>query len=323
MEATSGKKWLEVNRSEPCAICAKPDWCKRSTNGKWCLCQRMESGRPGQSSGWLHALDGELRLPVIQTKAEAEPVIDWTVLAVRLRTNRTETSTSGNERTVDVEQERERLAARIGVTTAALASLWVGYGYEERYGKEQAFWSFPERNHEGRVVGIVRRIDKSGTGLADKKLSMKGGKGGVYYEPLWYTRKGPVFIAEGGSDTAALVSMGLAAIGRPSCTGGVRYLKELLAKYKKPVIVLGERDEQAEKRGTVVGCPLDCEGCLHCFPGKKGAIVVAAQLSLALKRSVEIVFPPAGFKDVRDWYRSNPTAKAVDWLGAIEGKGKA
>lgn len=327
MEATSGTKWPEVSRSEPCVVCGKKSWCKRSPNGKWSLCRRVESDKPGMGDGWLHSLNGERRLPVIQIKEEAEPVIDWTVFATRLRSNRDHELTNKQVISINAEEERQRLAAKIGVKVESLQALWVGYGIEEgvsKYGKpwKQEYWSFPERNHQGRVTGIVRRIDKSGTGLPDKKLSMKGGRSGVYYEPLWFTRSGPVYIAEGGSDTAALISMGASAIGRPSCSSA-KCLVDLLGKYKKPIRVLAERDEHPENRGQIKSCPLDCEGCSHCWPGKKGAEVVAGRLVAALpKHKIEVWFPPHGFKDVREFYQHNPTATSTDWQAAIQQEGR-
>ena len=63
---------------------------------------------------------------------------------------------------------------------------------------------------DGRIIGINRRF-RDGS-----KKHLKGTKRGLTYAEDWATTDGPILLPEGGSDTAALLTMGLAAIGRPS-----------------------------------------------------------------------------------------------------------
>jgi len=56
---------LRVSRREPCPICGHPDWCRVSPDGRFVLCNRIDSGRPaqGKGGGWLHWVDGAARPP--------------------------------------------------------------------------------------------------------------------------------------------------------------------------------------------------------------------------------------------------------------------
>jgi hypothetical protein len=57
------RNFLRVNRHNPCPICAKPDWCLISTDGKAVICARVESPRVAGSAGWLHPLDRGITPP--------------------------------------------------------------------------------------------------------------------------------------------------------------------------------------------------------------------------------------------------------------------
>jgi hypothetical protein len=36
--------YARVNRHHPCPVCAKPDNCSVSEDGKWCICGRVTEG---------------------------------------------------------------------------------------------------------------------------------------------------------------------------------------------------------------------------------------------------------------------------------------
>lgn len=61
------------------------------------------------------------------------------------------------------------LAEQLGVSAASLAALGIGWLPGE------ACWTFPERDAEGKIIGLVRRF-KNG-----KKISVEGGKRGLTY----------------------------------------------------------------------------------------------------------------------------------------------
>lgn len=182
---------------------------------------------------------------------------------------------------------RRALAQALGLPVEAFAAVpLLGAGPGGRY------WTFPECDAGGAVVGVNRRFPDG-----SKKL-MAGGKRGLTLAGGWRERPGPVFLVEGASDTLALTAAGLCAVGRPSNTGGVRLLARLLRDWlaDRGVVVVGENDRKPD--GS--------------WPGRDGAEQTAARLARDLGRPVAWALPPAGAKDVRDWLTVR-VAAGVGW----------
>lgn len=166
-----------------------------------------------------------------------------------------------------------QLAVQLGVPPESLAALPVGYHPEE------IFWAFPERNDRGRIVGLVRRYpDGRKMAMAD---SMRGLTIPGYGRDL---PPGPIYLPEGASDSAALHSVGVVAIGRPSAQtkGTARlWLVRLLRRHAdREVIVVGDRDP------TRVGA--------------RGARDLARYLQATLEQPVFWALPAKSWKDVRE-----------------------
>ncbi len=120
--------------------------------------------------------------------------------------------------------DRADLAAELCLPVSSISSLPVGFsakGFHRDY-EDKPCWTFPETDAKGRVVGDTCRYADG------KKKAMPGGSRGLFLPAGWQERAGPVCIPEGASDTLTLSALGLAAVGRPSCTGGVEHLAELL-----------------------------------------------------------------------------------------------
>lgn len=281
------RKWLRVTKRERCPICGKPDYCQRSADGMIAVCMRVESAKPAKGSlgGWIHRLADTL--PVRQEKQEEPPKVEWQSEALRM-------FKAGRD-------ERTRLAGELGLQTVALEELLVGFGWDEY--RNQPFSSWPERNAEGRVVGIVRRY-RDGS-----KRTMWGSHHGLYFGRQPTVMPGPVFLPEGGSDTAALIGLGVNVIGRPSNTGGVGQLGKILRTAEKIVVVIGERD-----RKEIEECK--CGSCMRCWPGLSGALLTAERLMAMLNRTVLVRMFPAA-KDTREWLKRNTGALAVDAINAL------
>jgi len=131
-------------------------------------------------------------------------------------------------------------------------------------------YTFPEIDGSSHIILIVKRDSETG-----KKLAYYRSKRGLSYAQNWeLTEDQPILIPEGGSDTAALHSLGLNAVGRPSATGGVDHLAELLAdcSHDQEIIVLGENDEKDDG---------EC-------PGRDGAIRVASKLQKIVEATVKV-----------------------------------
>ncbi len=91
-----------------------------------------------------------------------------------------------------------------------------------------------------------------------------------------------MLICEGPTDTAALLDLDLNVIGRPSCTGGVELLINLVCDWKpEEVAIIADADA----------------------PGQRGARYLASRLVGYVHGGVWIVTPPKGAKDAREWAR--------------------
>jgi hypothetical protein len=90
-----------------------------------------------------------------------------------------------------------------------------------------------------------------------------------------------LLIAEGPTDTAALLDMGFEAVGRPSCSGGVGLLVDLVRSRRvKDVVIVADVDPHGA--------------------GQRGAESLAIAL-VPYCPSIRVIEPPGGIKDVRDW----------------------
>lgn len=177
----------------------------------------------------------------------------------------------------------EFFANQLGVHASALEALGVGWSHRN------GAWTIPERNSNGEVVGILLRFPDGA------KLCIRGSHRGVILPDRSWEWTGDVYVPEGASDVAAFLSAGIQAIGRPTASS----LSELPAfLMKRPLItpiIVGENDRKPD--GS--------------WPGAAGARKCASELSTALNRTVTIVFPPDGSKDVRDLLRNIVTNRGV------------
>ncbi len=195
-------------------------------------------------------------------------------------------------------EKRAELAAQLGVEVWALELLRCGWSGDR--------WTFPERNAHGEVVGIsYRHADGC-------KTFRRGGRRGAiapagWPEPKhpdgnpWVNAGGPILLPEGASDTAALLSMGLLAVGRPQSNLGkatAPHLVGLPRLAELGTLVIGERDQKPD--GT--------------WPGRDGAKQTAERLARALGAAVQWAMIPAPHKDVRVWLqqRRNEHGAEVD-----------
>ncbi|NQV24929.1 MAG: hypothetical protein HQ518_11230 [Rhodopirellula sp.] len=290
----ASNNWSRVSRTNPCPICDGPDNCTVSTDGCAVWCGRVPEGSLKQNGGgqWLHVrTDGyrthdyehpshqKRRKPARQARKSAHKT-DWQWLIEH-----------GNS-LPEIRDRRSELAQQLGVSVKPLARLQVGWSPRKQC------WLFPERDGCGNIIGISKRFRNG------RKRQVTGGNRGLCYAPDWEADSGPVLLVEGATDTAALLSIGLCAIGRPSNSGGVALLCELLCRlpFDREVIVVGENDRKPHhdlNPSIQSRHSPECEGCLKCWPGY-AAFSVAKKLAEALLRPVGVAFPPDDAKDVRD-----------------------
>jgi hypothetical protein len=185
----------------------------------------------------------------------------------------------------DVDPGRlHQFAMSLGLSVDSPLSLGIGWSARHRA------WAFPMHSATGDVVGIRLRRPNG------FKFAVKGGHEGVFLVNRGARQDGArLLIAEGPTDTAALLDMGFdCVVGRPSCTGGIKALVALVALRERPdVVIFGDGDE----------------------PGRRGAGSLATVL-LPHAPTVRVVFPPDGIKDVREWLKSG--GRFVDVEEAID-----
>jgi len=180
------------------------------------------------------------------------------------------------------------LAGQLGVSVASLHQLRCGWD------QGRQCWTFPTRDSDQQVIGIAQRLEsprKNRDGKVITKAMVTGSRQGLFYDPAaWSRGSGPILLVEGASDTAAAITMGLAAVGRPSNRGGIEHLAQLLRDVPadRPIVVVGERDQKPDGN----------------WPGRDGAVSTATQLAKALHRAILWAMPPDLAKDTREFLRT-------------------
>lgn len=165
----------------------------------------------------------------------------------------------------------DRVAELLGLPSEPLMRLGVGWSSEH----QATTW--PMRDDRGEVIGVRLRCPRTG-----KKWALRGSRAGLFFDPtvLEHISTGRAWIAEGPTDTAALISLGLEAVGVPSTGCGA----ELLC-------ALGRR--MCVREWVLVA---DSDG-----PGRAGAERLAE--SLLVIAPVRII-TPGDVKDARAWVLS-------------------
>jgi len=169
-----------------------------------------------------------------------------------------------------------QLAVHLKLPREALLKLKVGYNEEDF---RDPCWIFPERDAKRRIVGLVRRYPDG------HKRAISGSTPGLTI-PRYGKEPppGPIYLVEGATDTAALVSEGEFVIGRSNAEGNAAerlWLTRLLSQHpEREIIVVGDREASGA--------------------GKRGAEKLATFLHRTLERPVNWALPRKGFKDSRE-----------------------
>jgi DNA primase len=164
---------------------------------------------------------------------------------------------------------RELLAQSLGVHSEALRRLRVGWC------QKRCAYTWPMQDGNGNIIGIRLRDPNTGA-----KRSVHGSAAGLFYDPgLANIESGArVWIAEGASDTAALLSIGIDAVGIPSAKSGDDLLLELCRRILPGEIVIMADGDSA---------------------GIESARLLRSELVIVA--GVRIIQPPNGIKDAREW----------------------
>ena len=173
----------------------------------------------------------------------------------------------------------EKAAQLLGLPTDPLIRLCVGWSPEHRAS------SWPMRDDAGSITGIRLRCPRTA-----QKWAVLGSVAGLFYSPelrsIEHCRR--LWVVEGPTDTAALLSIGLDAIGVPSAGGGADFLLGM-CRWLLPqeIVIVADRDDA----------------------GRRGAEKLAD--TVVIVAPVRIVSPQIG-KDARAWVCSGAGCDVIE-----------
>lgn len=319
----SRARWRPVTKKAPCPACHHTDWCAFSPDGNTLRCMRpdeshppsdMTDAGPDKGGGRLFRYQTQGGVTSAATRKKGKPSPPRPESSSSLASSNS-VSISGQPTVkdrptttaLDWNHEARRcgaalspeagraLALRLGVSVDALETLgpgWATYDDLKKFGASGKNWRgafprgayvFPETDSAGQVVGLSLRTEDGRQGSPSGE---KGARRGVVVSSSFASSSGLVLVVEGASDVAALLTLGLMGVGRPSNVGGVDDLASLLPDHE--VLVVGENDKKPTNK----------------WPGREGAIAVASGLAREWGRPVSWCMPPAGFKDVREYLKT-------------------
>ena len=254
-----------MSRTNKCPVCGKPDWCLISQDGSATICQRVPSEKRVGDAGWLHR-HGELFI------APTPPPVELEI---------PDTAPPGwSEAVVDChncmgEYQWRFLSQQTGCDIKSLKCIQAGWS-----AVRQAY-TFPMRNGRREVCGVRLRFPNG------RKSSVKGSKNGIFMQETSDFKCKRIYICEGPTDTAALISIGVVAVGRPSCNAGTKYLAELLP-FGPELVVVADKDK----------------------PGREGAKLIATNLAKT-KATVKVIEPIKG-GDANEWVQLGCNRQVID-----------
>jgi len=232
-------RWARVSKANPCKICGKPDWCTVSEIGYCCM--RSTGGTPLKNGGYLHKLDGSTpATPIPQTRDE--PVY----LDAQARLDQW-----ARDRRVPLSQ----LSIVLGVTTESLSALSC-----IKAPQYQA-WAFPMRAGDNSIVGIRIRNERG------EKWAEKGSRQGLFI-PQTQSQE-LALICEGPTDTAAALTIGYFAIGRPSCLGCVEHIQLAIRRLAiRRVCIVSDLDDAGLRGAKTLAEHLPIQTAILVCPAK-------------------------------------------------------
>ncbi len=235
-----------VDREHKCPICNHDTWCLL---GRSCvICMRQVSPKvknfKGGEVGYLHDYpDGSIKRRRFQEPTREMPRI--------------------NARKCLAEWKRAYpnnrlpfLAHDLGVSIRSLEELefQLAGGYNNA-------WAVPMKDGYGNAIGIRIR------NLLGQKWAVTGSQAGIFAPIVIPERR--MFLAEGPTDTAAGLSMGLYTIGRPSCSGGVPHIVDHVKRSRvKEVVIVSDNDDPGIRGAQDLQRWLSVPSCILILPTK-------------------------------------------------------
>jgi hypothetical protein len=258
--------WAHATIEHPCPICGKTDWC--TFGDRAVLCQRVESERPDPKGGWYHNYgSGKAQRFMLPPSKQSPAHINCASIITAWKS---------------FNRNLSQWSESLGVSVNSLSSL------DCVWSSINNAWAFPMSDGMGGYIGIrLRNADGF-------KWAVTGSRQGIFIPNGTKIEPRICYLPEGPTDTAALLTLGLFAIGRPNCLGGGEFIKEALKRLGIYRVVIVSDNDQIKQDGK--------------RPGLEGAIKLKKFLGLA---SV-IWIPPSPIKDVREFLNKGGTAQMIE-----------
>jgi hypothetical protein len=211
-----------VTRENKCPICDGDTWCLIGQSV--IICMRTVSPRPknfkGGEVGYIHPHPDPTKRRTFdpRPKKKAPQVNVQRVL--------------NDWRRAYPDHRIGQLATVLGVTYQSLTALDC-----HRAGYSSLTWGFPMFDGYGNRIGIRLR------NIEGNKWAVTGSQAGIFVPN--HPPEKRMFVVEGPTNTAAALSIGLYAIGRPSCSGGVSHIRDFVKRHQviKQVVIIGDNDQ--------------------------------------------------------------------------------
>ena len=263
--------WPTVSAANPCRVCGKTDWC--ALGDRAAKCMRIASAHPSKDGGWYHFYGGEVSRPAkIPQSRPVAPTIDAEAQIRRFAEN-------------TKQEDLDAYAGELGVNGHSLYCLGaaVTFGYNT--------WAFPMRDGNGQAIGIRLRNSFG------KKWAVTGSRAGIFLPVNHDAERDRIaMICEGPTDTAAALTLGYFAIGRPSCNSGSEYVHAVINRLGiRRVVIVCDDDTRERPDGVKYS------------PGIDGARALAKELKVP-----HVIWPPGGAKDIREFLQRGGTKQMID-----------
>jgi 5S rRNA maturation endonuclease (ribonuclease M5) len=112
-------------------------------------------------------------------------------------------------------------------------------------------WAFPMCDARGDVIGIRLRYDDG------QKRAVLGSHNGLFIPEVEPERR--VYVCEGPTDTAAVLSMGLWSIGRPNASACATMLVDFIKRHRvREAVLLADNDTPGIRGAQALALPCPC-----------------------------------------------------------------
>ncbi len=285
--------WFRYKASQTCIICGHggkrghPSGCMYTGTidaPGAVLCLRVDKGAfktARNGMGYIHRINDDPHYVKPVARRQEVRVVDPELQAIHAKCLARMTP-----------QLLGELSESLGVSGESLSRLSVGW-YCDNHAYSFSGYSFPMRDESNAIIGIRLRT------LQGRKWAITGSFNGVFIGRK-LPATGTLYVVEGPTDTAAMLTLGLCCIGRPSNTAGNQYIVDYAKRFlpRRDVVIVQNNDPVGSdaRRMTESG----------------SANLQAALLESGASLNVTIVTPPV--KDVREWLRLGMTVADLNDL---------